>query len=141
MAQAAGGEFLLRIEDIDRTRSRPEWEDLIFEDLSWLGLSWPTPILRQSDNMTAYEIALERLENLGVLYPCICTRRDIQAALSAPQEGVTSAHGPDGPIYPGTCRRRKHAGTHPEAALRMDIEKAFDVIGDGRFGSSGQHSD
>lgn len=128
MAQAAGGEFLLRIEDIDRARSRPEWEALIFEDLSWLGLSWPTPVLRQSDNMAAYEAAVNKLRGLGVIYACTCTRRDIQSALSAPQEGATPTHGPDGLIYPGTCRDRPASAESPDVALRINMGKAFDII-------------
>jgi glutamyl-Q tRNA(Asp) synthetase len=69
MAMAAGGTFLLRIEDIDRSRARPEWEDLIYEDLRWLGLSWEEPVMRQSDRMAAYSDALDRLWAMGLLYP------------------------------------------------------------------------
>jgi glutamyl-Q tRNA(Asp) synthetase len=104
MAHAAGGTFLLRIEDIDRSRARPEWEDLIYEDLRWLGLSWEEPVMRQSGRMAAYADALDRLWAMGLLYPCDCTRRDIAEALSAPQEGAEPMIGPDGPVYPGTCR-------------------------------------
>ena len=103
MAEAAQGIFLLRIEDIDQSRARPEWEALIYRDLRWLGLSWPEPVMRQSDRQPAYEAALDQLWRQGLLYPCTCSRRDIQNALSAPQEGVPT-HGPDGLIYPGTCR-------------------------------------
>lgn len=102
MALVAGGDFLLRIEDIDTTRSRPDWEDMIFDDLHWLGLSWEEPVLRQSDRMDAYASALEHLWP-AYLFACTCTRRDIKDALSAPQEGVI---GPDGPVYPGTCRTK-----------------------------------
>jgi glutamyl-Q tRNA(Asp) synthetase len=102
MARAAGGAFLLRIEDIDTTRCRPDWEAAIHDDLRWLGLAWPEPVLRQSDRLPAYRAALDRLAALGLTYPCTCTRRDIAAALAAPQEGA----GPDGPVYPGTCRGR-----------------------------------
>jgi glutamyl-Q tRNA(Asp) synthetase len=104
MAMAAGGTFLLRIEDIDRSRARPEWEDLIYEDLRWLGLSWEEPVMRQSGRMAAYSDALDRFWAMGLLYPCDCTRRDIAEALSAPQEGAEPMIGPDGPVYPGTCR-------------------------------------
>lgn len=104
MAREAGGEFLLRIEDIDQTRARPEWEDLICEDLAWLGITWDGPVMRQSGRMTHYAAALDALWVRGLLYPCTCTRRDIAAALGAPQEGGSPAFGPDGPVYPGTCR-------------------------------------
>jgi glutamyl-Q tRNA(Asp) synthetase len=104
MAQAARGRFLLRIEDIDQSRSRPEWEAQIFDDLSWLGLSWPEPVLRQSDQMATYDAALRQLHTLGLIYPCHCNRKDILAALNAPQEGAALPTGPDGILYPGTCR-------------------------------------
>ncbi len=123
-AQAAqGGKFLLRIEDIDQPRCRPDHETAIYADLRWLGLSWPEPVLRQSERLPAYGAALARLHALGVTYACTCTRGDIRAALGAPQEGV--AHGPDGPVYPGICR---HAG-HPAqgAAIRLDMARALDL--------------
>lgn len=127
-AEAAGGEFLLRIEDIDQTRARPEWEAQIEADLSWLGLSWEEPVLRQSERMGAYRAALQALWDRDLLYPCSCTRRDIDAALSAPQEGVPT-HGPDGVIYPGTCRGKgrlpRSLQEMPEgAALRLDMAQA-----------------
>lgn len=123
MAQADGGRFLLRIEDIDRDRSRPEWEALIFEDLRWLGLSWPEPVMRQSERLGAYDEALDKLWEMGLLYPCSCTRRDIAQALSAPQEGVS--FGPDGPIYPGTCRPSvPPKGPRPDGVLRLDMTRA-----------------
>lgn len=122
MAQAAGGEFCLRIEDIDQSRARPAWEAQIYDDLAWLGLTWPAPVMRQSDRMPAYKQALAWLDALGLLYRCTCNRRDIEAAISAPQEGVTPAYGPDGLIYPGTCRDADHRDE--SAALRLDITKA-----------------
>ncbi|MFQ1700820.1 tRNA glutamyl-Q(34) synthetase GluQRS [Loktanella agnita] len=105
MAMAAGGTFLLRIENIDQSRARPEWEAQIYDDLRWLGLWWPEHVMRQSERMPAYEQALDQLWLAGLLYPCGCTRRDIEEAASAPQEGAPM-HGPDGIIYPGTCRGR-----------------------------------
>ena len=102
-AKNRSGTFLLRMEDIDTQRSKPEFDTQLQEDLRWLGLSWPEPILRQSDRSDIYQNALERLDALGVTYRCACSRGDIRAALSAPQEGAQT-HGPDGPIYPGTCR-------------------------------------
>ncbi|OSP55459.1 tRNA glutamyl-Q(34) synthetase GluQRS [Pseudoruegeria sp. SK021] len=132
MAGAAGGTFLLRLEDIDRSRARPEWEAQIFADLHWLGLRWPEPVLRQSDRMTAYEAALDDLWQRGLLYACTCTRRDISDALSAPQEGVPT-HGPDGPIYPGTCRPAPDAvaPTQPRpksGTYRLNIGRAVAVL-------------
>lgn len=132
MARAEGGEFILRIEDIDGARARPEWEELIYEDLRWLGLSWDGPVMRQSERIEAYEAALDRLWAQGLLYPCDCTRRDIAEALSAPQEGGEQVLGPDGPIYPGTCRRKStHERLFPDAhprprgrALRLDMVTA-----------------
>ncbi|WP_406644474.1 tRNA glutamyl-Q(34) synthetase GluQRS [Aliisedimentitalea scapharcae] len=103
MAERAGGQFLLRIEDIDQSRARTHWEEQIYDDLRWLGLSWPEPVMRQSDRQSAYDTALDHLWNLGLLYPCTCNRKDIAAAASAPQEGAPLL-GPDGIVYPGTCR-------------------------------------
>ncbi|MFD1881106.1 tRNA glutamyl-Q(34) synthetase GluQRS [Paracoccus pacificus] len=123
---ATPGQFLLRIEDIDRTRCRPEYETAIYDDLHWLGLDWPVPVMRQSDRMGAYRDALEQLEKLGVLYPCRCRRGDIRAALSAPQEGV---EGPDGLIYPGTCRNRPMSAAGPDDVIRLNSAAAFDNLG------------
>ncbi|WP_300018943.1 tRNA glutamyl-Q(34) synthetase GluQRS [uncultured Roseobacter sp.] len=127
MAHGAEGEFLLRIEDIDTSRARPAWEAQIYEDLQWLGLDWPTPVLRQSENMAAYESALDRLWQAGLLYPCSCNRRDILEAMSAPQEGASLPMGPDGLIYPGTCRDTPRGpGTERprDSALRLDMRRA-----------------
>jgi glutamyl-Q tRNA(Asp) synthetase len=126
MALQAHGVFLLRIEDIDQSRARPKWETQIFDDLTWLGITWPTPVLRQSENMNSYAQALDKLWDIGLLYPCSCTRRDIETAASAPQEGV-ARHGPDGLIYPGTCRH-DHTRTGPrptDDVLRLDLERAL----------------
>jgi len=129
LAAAAGGTFLLRIEDIDQSRARPEWETQIYDDLHWLGLTWPKPVMRQSDRLANYAQALDLLWARGLLYPCTCTRRDIQTAISAPQEGVPT-HGPDGVIYPGTCRQSVGSiGPRPhDSALRIDIRKAVECI-------------
>ncbi len=132
-AQAAGGTFLLRIEDIDTPRCTRAFEAAILEDLRWLGLSWPEPVMRQSDRMPAYRDALARLAALGVLYPCRCTRGDIRAALSAPQEGA----GPDGPPYPGTCRGRPMAEAGPQDALRLDLRRALELAGRLEFHETG----
>jgi len=126
-AAAVGGRFLLRIEDVDLARCRPEFETAIFEDLAWLGLDWEAPVRRQSEHMADYADALDRLDRLGLLYPCFCTRKEIRAEIA----GATQApHGPEGPIYPGTCRSlsedarqdRITAGT--AYALRLDMAAA-----------------
>ncbi|MFC5738729.1 tRNA glutamyl-Q(34) synthetase GluQRS [Sinirhodobacter huangdaonensis] len=125
MARAAGGRFLLRIEDIDRQRSKPEWEAQIQDDLRWLGLSWDGPVMRQSERLKIYRDCLEKLWNSGFLFACSCSRRDIEAAASAPQEGVPL--GPDGIIYPGTCRLTgapKPGEPLPDAALRLYMDRA-----------------
>lgn len=122
---AGPGRFLLRIEDIDRDRCRPEYEAAIREDLAWLGLGWPEPVMRQSDRMEAYRKALRRLAPLT--YPCRCRRGDIRAAMSAPQEGALPA-GPDGLIYPGTCRGRSLTDAGPDDVIRLDAARAFDAL-------------
>ncbi len=95
------GRFLLRIEDIDQGRCRPEFERQIYDDIAWLGLSWESPARRQSDHFADYQDALDRLDEMALLYPCFCTRKDIQAEIAA---SGGAPHGPDGPLYPGTCR-------------------------------------
>jgi glutamyl-Q tRNA(Asp) synthetase len=122
MARAAGGRFLLRMEDTDLDRAKPEWDALIQDDLRWLGLDWDGPILRQSDHLARYNASLEPLETQGLLYPCSCTRADIRAALSAPQEGVTFN------LYPGTCRHRPMSDRQPGDALRLNLAAAFDAL-------------
>ncbi|MFG6516627.1 tRNA glutamyl-Q(34) synthetase GluQRS [Sulfitobacter sp. 1A13496] len=123
LATAAGGDFLLRIEDIDQSRARAHWEAQIYEDLAWLGIDWPQPVMRQSDRMAAYQAALDVLWSRGLLYACTCNRRDIAAATSAPQEGAEPVYGPDGLIYPGTCRTAGHSKN--AGALRLDMRKAL----------------
>ncbi|MBN9889054.1 tRNA glutamyl-Q(34) synthetase GluQRS [Salipiger abyssi] len=125
MTRAAGGAFLLRIDDLDQSRARPEWEVQLKEDLHWLGLDWPEPCRRESEHLGEYEAALDRLWQMGLLYPCTCTRRDIREALSAPQEGAPLT-GPDGLIYPGTCRPdTPPAGPRPkDVTLRLDMARA-----------------
>lgn len=129
MAIAKDGDFLIRIEDIDQSRARPEWEAQIYEDLTWLGLSWPTPVMRQSDRQAVYDDALDQLWQRGLLYPCHCSRADIAAAASAPQEGAP-AYGPDGLIYPGTCRDdHPRTGKRPkDFPLRLDMNKAVELL-------------
>ncbi|WP_044561565.1 tRNA glutamyl-Q(34) synthetase GluQRS [Azospirillum sp. B4] len=123
-AREVGGTFLLRFEDIDPNRCRPEFEAAFTRDLAWLGLSWPEPVRRQSEHMGDYRAALDRLAERGVLYPCFCSRKDIQEEIA---RAGAAPHGPEGPLYPGTCRhmdpgRRAAllaAGT--PHALRLDV--------------------
>lgn len=137
LARGTGGAFLLRIEDIDRARSRPEWERAIHADLDWLGLHPDGPVLRQSDRIEVYGAALDRLWRRGLLYPCACSRGDIDAALGAPQEGV--AVGPDGPVYPGTCRAKSdRTGERPRGVhLRLDMRRALERAGGLSFEETG----
>ncbi len=119
IARARGGEFLLRIEDIDGTRSRADLVPEITADLRWLGLDWDGAVVFQSARLASYAQAGERLKALGVLYPCRCTRAEIAAA--------ATASGPDGLIYPGTCRGR---GVDPAgAAWRLDVARAMALTG------------
>jgi len=99
--RAEGGRFLLRIEDIDRERNRAEYVEGIFEDLRWLGLDWEGEVWFQSEREEAYAAALEQLRELDVLYPCFCTRKEIQEEVA---RMGNAPHGPDGALYPGTCR-------------------------------------
>lgn len=115
-ARANGGTFLLRIEDIDGTRSREEHVAGILRDLTWLGLTWDGPVLRQSERLAAYDRALEAMKLMGLLYRCVCTRSDIAASLSAP-------HGP-GAVYPGMCRGRDVDPALPHC-WRLDVAKAL----------------
>lgn len=133
--RAWAGRFLLRIEDIDQSRCRPEWEAQIYDDLQWLGLRWETPVMRQSDRLPAYRKALDQLAARGLIYPCRCTRADIRAALSAPQEGAPL--GPDGITYPGTCRDRSMADAAPDDALRLNMGAALACIGARGFTENG----
>ncbi len=124
MALAEGGEFLLRIEDIDQSRARPQWEQQIYDDLHWLGVRWPQPVMRQSDRTELYKNALLRLAEMGLLFPCCCKRAEIELAASAPQEGVPR-FGADGLIYPGTCRWRKIGHAASNDVLRLNMTKAL----------------
>ena len=126
-AKAEGGKFILRIEDIDRKRVRPEYEAAIYEDLTWLGVTWSEPVWRQSERLDIYAAALERLGGLGVTYPCRCSRADIRAALSAPQEGGTHL-ATDGAVYPGICRGRSMAECGPGDAIRLDLDRALALL-------------
>src|SRR5579883_2566060 len=127
-ARETDGQFLLRIEDIDIRRSRREFDAAIREDLHWLGLDWDGDVRRQSEHFADYGRALDVLDARGLVYPCFCTRADIAAATDAP-------HGPDGPLYPGTCRhlpraeRRERLAAGEEHCLRLDAAKAAGEAG------------
>ncbi|CAO3351874.1 tRNA glutamyl-Q(34) synthetase GluQRS [Azospirillum melinis] len=131
-ARSAAGRFLLRIEDIDPNRCRPDHERDLIEDLAWLGLDWDGPIRRQSDHFDDFRAALARLESLGMLYPCFCTRKDIAAEIA---RAGAAPHGPDGPLYPGTCRHRSATERAERIergdawALRLDVEAACRLTG------------
>ena len=116
-ARAREGSFLLRIEDIDPGRVRAEYVDGIIEDLLWLGLEWDADMVYQSERPERYAAALERLQGMGLLYPCFCTRADIAASVAAP-------HGPEGALYPGTCRGLAAPDLSRPHAWRMDVGKA-----------------
>jgi glutamyl-Q tRNA(Asp) synthetase len=123
-ARDAGGRFLLRLEDIDHTRCRPEYADAILEDLAWLGLHWDGPVRRQSEHLADYRAALDRLAEQGLLYPCFCTRREIQAEIAraggAPQ-------GEMGAPYPGICRRLDPGQRDAKQAAALDYALRLDV--------------
>jgi glutamyl-Q tRNA(Asp) synthetase len=133
MALATGGTFLLRIEDIDKERCRPEFEQAIYEDLHWLGLDWDKPVRRQSHHFDDYAEALVRLEQRGILYPCFCSRSDIMHAVT---DYLDWPRDPDGsPLYPGTCRRlsmqerRRRLAAGRPACYRLDMEAALTEAG------------
>lgn len=137
MALENGGDFLLRIEDIDQSRARAEWETQIYDDLKWLGLKWPPLVRRQSEQLSQYASALRQFELLGLTYPCRCNRNDIESASSAPQEGVPE-FGPDGRIYPGTCRSQPMSKRQPNDAIRLDISKATAMLAPQVFQETGE---
>lgn len=131
LAQQSGGRFLLRMDDIDASRCRPEFETAICGDLHWLGLVWQPPVRRQSDCLAEYETALDRLRALGLIYPCFCTRKEILAEAASNQD---APHDTGGPIYPGTCRKlsedegRARMQTGAVVALRLDNAKAMALV-------------
>jgi len=138
-ARTANGQFLLRLEDIDPSRCRPEYAEAIQEDLAWLGLNWDGSVRIQSEHLPEYRAQLDDLADRGLTYPCFCTRADIAASSAAP-------HAPDGaPLYPGTCRRLSLAeradkiSAGERFALRLDLAKAncpglfYEEEGEGRI--------
>jgi glutamyl-Q tRNA(Asp) synthetase len=135
-ARAAGGQFLIRIDDIDGSRSREDYVAASLADLAWLGLGWDGDPVRQSARLGDYAAALDMLRARGLVYPCFCTRADIAASLSAP-------HGPSGAIYPGTCRtlskgeRERRMASEPHC-WRLDTARALAVAGDLAWEEQGQ---
>jgi glutamyl-Q tRNA(Asp) synthetase len=148
MARATGGRLLLRIEDIDLERCRPELEQAVYTDLAWLGVTWEQPVRRQSEHFSDYRQALAQLDMRGLTYPCFCTRGDILQAVA----GTPSwPRDPDGsPLYPGTCKRltqdesRRRLAAGQAAAVRIDMQAAITRIGfplgwrEYRSGTAGQ---
>ena len=122
VARDLGGIALLRIEDTDSTRVRPDHETGIYRDLAWLGLNWPQPVRRQSDHFADYDAVLAQLAGDGLLYPCSCTRRHIIEAGATP--------GADGMVYPGTCRHRQMDKALPGDGVRLNIAKALARVHD-----------
>ncbi len=127
-ARHAGGRFLLRLEDIDPARCRPEYAAAMTDDLTWIGLDWDGPVRVQSQHLPEYQAALDRLSGMGLLYPCFCTRADILREVAA---SAAAPHGPDGaPLYPGICRRltaserQDRIATGERFALRLDMQAA-----------------
>ncbi|MGH6632442.1 tRNA glutamyl-Q(34) synthetase GluQRS [Sphingopyxis sp.] len=135
-ARNAGGRFLIRIDDIDGSRSREEYVGASLADLAWLGIDWDGDPVRQSPRLGDYAAALDNLRARGLVYPCFCTRADIAASLSAP-------HGPSGAIYPGTCRglpdaERERRMTHEPHCWRLDIARAAAEAGELTWEEAGQ---
>ena len=135
-ARGAGGKFLIRIDDIDGSRSREEFIGASLADLAWLGIDWDGDPERQSNRLDAYAAALDDLRTRGLVYPCFCTRADIAASLSAP-------HGPSGAVYPGTCRhltqgeRERRMASEPHC-WRLDMARAVAETGELAWEEMGQ---
>jgi len=132
-AREMGGRFLLRLEDIDPGRCRPEYADAILEDLAWLGLDWDGEVRVQSSHLAEYQLVLDELTARGLLYPCFCTRADVAREVA---QSAAAPHGPDGaPLYPGTCRalstdeRVRRIASGERFAQRLDMARALAAIG------------
>jgi len=146
-ARDANGRFLLRLEDLDIQRARPEFEAAIIDDLHWLGIAWPSPVLRQSQRFAAYGAAMRRLEDEDLIYPCFCTRSEIAGEIA---RAALAPHGPEGALYPGTCRVLSHEARAERMrsgapfAMRLDSARAKDRAGRLHFeergaGPNGEH--
>jgi glutamyl-Q tRNA(Asp) synthetase len=136
-ARAAGGRFLLRLEDTDVVRCRPDYATAIVADLAWLGVDWDGPVRVQSEHFAEYAAVLDDLRARALLYPCFCSRADVFRANTAP-------HGPEGPIYPGTCRhlsaseRADRIAAGQPHAWRLDVANALTGTGPLTFAEAGQ---
>jgi glutamyl-Q tRNA(Asp) synthetase len=136
-ARASGGRLLLRIEDIDITRCRPEYETAIYEDLAWLGVTWEQPVRRQSEHFDGYRAALDRLDAMGLIYPSFESRAEIAVMVAQKEAALGSwPRDPDGaPLYPGAARsmpadeRARRIAAGEPYALRLDLEKAIAHVG------------
>jgi glutamyl-Q tRNA(Asp) synthetase len=132
MARQCGGAFLLRIEDIDATRCRPEYEAAIYEDLRWLGITWEKPVRRQSEHFAAYREAIDKLAAQGLIYPSFESRAEIARLVEAREKVAPWPRDPDGaPLYPGTAKalspdeRQRLMASGAPFALRLDMEAAI----------------
>lgn len=140
-ARAGGGRFLLRLEDIDPGRCRPEFAAAIEEDLRWLGIGWHGAVRVQSAHLPEYGAALALLRARGLLYPCFCTRAEIQAEVA---RAAHAPHGPDGALYPGTCRalpeaeRAGRIAAGQAHAWRLDMRAAAALAGPLSFHEEGE---
>ena len=144
-AREAGGRFLLRIEDTDIRRCRREYETAILRDLKWLGLDWDGEVRRQSDHFSDYGRELDRLAARGLVYPCFCSRAEIEREITA---SASAPHGPrlgpDGPLYPGTCRhlppaeRKRRIAAGREFCMRLDAARSAAVVGPYDFVDEGR---
>jgi glutamyl-Q tRNA(Asp) synthetase len=127
-AQESGGRFLLRIDDIDFTRCQQKFEEKIFENLKWLGIQWELPVRRQSEHLPDYMVAADQLRTRGLLYPCFCTRKDIQKEI---EDAGGAPHGPEGALYPGICRslsddeRQSRIARGDSFAMRLNLNRAL----------------
>ena len=145
LARARGGRFLLRIEDIDATRCRPEFEDAIYEDLAWLGIAWETPVRRQSEHFAAYRDAIDKLSAQGLIYPGFESRAEIARLVSQREADGPWPRDPDGaPLYPGTAKSLSHrererlAGSGAPFALRLDMAAAHARAGELSWAEQGE---
>ena len=136
LARQGGGRFLLRIEDIDATRCRPEYETAIYEDLAWLGIVWETPVRRQSEHFPAYREAIDRLSALSLIYPSFDSRAEIARMVTAREKTAPWPRDPDGaPLYPGEAKslgsaeRQRLIDSGAPFALRLDMEAAIARVG------------
>lgn len=131
LARAGAGRFLVRIDDLDQARARDTFVTALLEDLAWLGLAWETPLRRQSAEAATYTEALDRLTAEGLLYPCFCTRKEIEAEAAAAAE---APHGTLGPVYPGTCRglnaaeRERRTSAGEPYVVRLDNRRALSLV-------------